>query len=388
MDGHRWAVRLTVGLVVFGLLGGCASVQSPSPSATPSAAPSGAAASESDLFADLTYRLDLPADWIVLGSSSYDAGLDAAPDVAGWLRQLDLSGPNSFRAYEPLPGAAGLRLAIKPSTTWNSATPGPLQDGSALAALSGVAAGPVGDLVPVGANAKASRFRWTQTLDWGNGSPSTRNCVGYVVMSEFDQVNVVFTYPAKTDRLAEVEAMMDTFVVLGNPVVSLPPGVTPAPTPTPFDKWASVAPTSSTTANHGDPSLEALLPDSIDGRTLTKESRTGEQMGMTDANSILATFGKHPSDLASATATAMPTANQAMLMIGVERLRGVPADQLLVATLKLMPDAKVSLTSRGGHQVTYVMYGAWPVWYYATGDLLYGVVGAEEDVAKVLAVLP
>lgn len=172
------------------------------------------------------------------------------------------------------------------------------------------------------------------------------------------------------------------------PVASLAPRVTLAPTPTPNDKRASVAPVSPTPASNGDPALEALLPDSVDGRVLTKTSTTGTQMGMTDADPILAAFGKHPSDLAGATATANPSANQPMLIIGIERLRGVQADQLLAATLKFMPDAKVSLTSLGGRQVTYVMYGAWPFWYYATGELLYQVVGSEEDAAKVLAGLP
>lgn len=387
MVGGSWARRLVAGVAIGGLLGGCAAGVNPSSSA----APSGSAVSRSDPFGSLTYRLDLPTDWIVLGSSSYDATLDAAPEVAGWLEQLELIGPNAFRAYEPLPDAAGLRLAINPSTTWNSLTPGPLRDGTALAALPGVTGEPIGDLVAVGVAAKGGRFRWTQTLDWGNGSPSARNCVGYAVWGEFDQVNVVFSYPAETNRLAEVEAMMATFEVLGNPVVSLPPGVTPTPSPTPFDKWASpppMPPMSPTPASHGDLALEALLPDSIDGRVLTKTSGTGEQMGMTDPDPILTAFGKHSSDLADATAFATPTANEPMLIIAVDRLRGVPADQLLVAMLERMPDAKVSRTSLGGHEVTYVVYGAWPVWYYATGELLYGVAGAEQDVAKALTNLP
>lgn len=338
-----------------------------------------------DAFADLTYRLDLPADWIVLGASSYDATLDSVPDVAIWLKQLDLVGSNAFRAYEPKPGAAGLRLAINPPSTWN---PAPLQDAGAISALPGVTGEPVGDMAPVGVVAKASRFRWTQSIAWGSGSPSARSCVGYFVMGEFDPVNVVFSYPAETDRLAEVEALMATFQVLGNPVVSLPPGVTPAPTPTPYDKWASTEPMSPMPTNHADPALEELLPNSIDGRTLTKESRTGEQMGMTDADPILTAFGKHPSDMASASATATPAVNQPPILIGVERLRGVPADQLLAAMLKSIPADEVSRTSLDGRQVTYVVHGAWPVWYYATGDLLYGIAMADEaTAAKVLAVL-
>lgn len=261
-------------------------------------------------------------------------------------------------------------------------------DLGAIASFPGATDAQSGTYVLVGETQKSVRFGWTQTIDWGSGIPSARICVGYFVMGEFDPVKVVLCYPAGTDRLTDVEALMSTFVVLGNPVASLPPGVTPAPTPTPFDKWASTAPMSPMPAGHGAPDLEALLPDSIDGRTLTKESNAGEQMGLTDADPILTAFGKHPSDLANAAAASNPTGNQAMLLVGVERLRGVPADQLLAARLKVIPDAKVSPSTLGGHPVTYVMYGAWPIWHYTTGELLYGIVGADDDVARVLAGLP
>jgi hypothetical protein len=252
-----------------------------------------------------------------------------------------------------------------------------------------VAGEPVGDLVPAGVVAKASRFRWTQSLDWGSGAPSARSCVGYFVMGEFDPVNVVFSYPAETDRLADIEALMATFVVLGNPVVRLPPGSRRLPRPRPSTSWRPPRRCRPMPTYHADPGLEALLPDSIDGRTLTKESRTGEQMGMTDADPILPAFGKHPSDIASASASAAPAANQPLLIIAVDRLRGVPADQLLAAMLKSIPADEVSHTSLDGRQVTYVVHGAWPVWYYATGDLVYGIALADENTAaRVLADFP
>jgi len=348
---------------------------------SPTLAPGAPSSQPADAFADLTYRLDLPADWIVLGSSSYDVTLDGVPDVANWLNQLDLVGPNALRAYEPLPGAAGLRIAINPPSPWRSALP-VLRDAGLVATLPGVTGEPIGDMVGIGVAAKGTRFRWTQTLDWGSGTPSARTCVGYEVMGEFDPVNVVFSYPAETDRLADVEALMASFEVLGNPVASLPPGVTMPPSPTPYDKYGSPAPMATF---HGDPALEALLPDSVDGVALTKESRTGVQMGLTDNDPFLAPFGKHPADLASASAVAT---QPPMLMVNVVRLRGVAADRLLAAALESVPGDAVSHVSLGGRQVTYVTYGAWPVWYYATGELLYGVAGLEETAAKVLAGLP
>jgi hypothetical protein len=345
--------------------------------------PTDTAPPAADAFAGLPFRLALPKTWIVQGSAAYDTAIDAGPDVVAWLKGLDLEGQNAFRAYEPLADAAGLRLAINPLLTWN---PSPLQDEGAIAALAGVTGKVSSDVLATGATWKAFGYRWTQEIDWGDGSPSARTCIGYFVMAEFNPVNVVFSYPAGTDRQAEVEAIVTTFEVLGNPVVSLPPGVTPAPSPTPYDKYGSPEPMPTF---HSDPSLEALLPDSVDGRTVTKESRTGVDMGMTDTDPMLKPFGKHPADMATGSGTAKPTETRAALLVGVTRLRGVPADQLMAVQLEQMPDAKVSTVSLGGREVTYVEYGAWPVWLYPTGELLYAVGLADEATAtKIFAALP
>jgi hypothetical protein len=167
---------------------------------------------------------------------------------------------------------------------------------------------------------------------------------------------------------------------------SPPPAATSTPSPTLSDEAGSPQPTATF---HSDLDLEALLPDTFDGRTVSKESRTGVDMGATDANPILGAFGKHPADLASASGTAEPTANQSALSIGVQRLRGVPARDVLAAQLEQIPDAKVSTVSLAGHDVTYVEYGAWPVWYYATGELLYAIGLSDEATAtRFLAKLP
>ena len=377
---QRWQPAAVAGLMAM-VLAAC-STGAPNPLPTGSSVPVAISPGPVDPFAGLPYRLDLPPDWAVLGTPAYDGAIDAVPDVAAWLKGLDLAGQNAFRAYEPLPGATGLRVAINPLQTWN---PSPLQEEGAVAALPGVTGKVSSDVLATGADWKAFGYRWDETMDWGDGSPSSRTCVGYFVMVD-NPVNVVFCYPAGTDRQAEIDALVSTFVVLGTPVFSLPPGETPTPSPTPYDKFASQEPLPTF---HADPALEALLPDAIDGRPVTKESRTGVEAGKTDTDPQLKAFGKQPADYADATGTLMPTADQPGGILGVYRLRGIPGDQLLAFWLAQMPDAKVSQVTLGGHEVTYVEYGAWPVWMYATGDLVYGVGLADEaTAAKFFAALP
>jgi hypothetical protein len=336
-----------------------------------------------DPFAGLPYRLDLPDGWVVLGTPAYDEAIDASPDVAAWLKGLDLDGQNAFRAYEPVAGAAGLRLAINALQTWN---PSPLQEEGAVAALPGVTGKVSSDVLATGADWKASGYRWDETIDWGDGSPSARTCVGYFVMVD-NPVNVVFCYPAATDRAKEVDALVSTFVVLGNPDFSLPPDETPTPSPTPYDKYASQEPLPTF---HADPAMEALLPDTLDGRPVTKESRTGVEAGKTDTDPLLKAFGKQPADYADATGTLLRTGDQPGGIIGVYRLRGVPGDQLLAFSLAQMPEAKVSKVTLGGHEVTYVEYGGWESWMFATGDLVYavGLDASEKTAAAFFAALP
>ena len=49
----------------------------------------------------------------------------------------------------------------------------------------------------------------------------------------------------------------------------------------------------------------------------------------------------------------------------------------------------MSTVSLAGHVVTYVEYGAWPVWYYPTGELLYAIGLSDEATAtRFFAKLP
>ena len=337
--------------------------------------------SPADPFAGLPYRLDLPAGWAVLGTPAYDGAIDASPDVAAWLKGLDLDGQNAFRAYEPVPGAAGLRLAINPLRTWN---PSPLQEEGAVAALPGVTGRVSSDVLATGADWKAFGYRWDETMDWGDGSPSARTCVGYFVMVD-NPVNVVFCYPAATDRAAESTPSCRRSWSWAPRSSACPRARRPRRRP----RRTTSSPRRNRCRFHADPALEALLPDTLDGRPVTKESRTGVEAGKTDGDPMLQQFGKQPADYASATGPSSRRRTGPRRILGVSRLRGVPGDKLLAFQLAQMPDAKVSQVTLGGHEVTYVEYGAWPTWMYATGDLVYGVgLAGEETAAAFFAGLP
>ncbi len=354
------------------LLVGCGSGGASPGGGTPSTitSPTGPLPSPVDPFAELTYRLDLPAGWIVMGTPEYLVALDAGTDVADWLAALGLQGPDAFRAYEPMPDAGGLRVAMNQNgSTWDSS--GPLQDATLLAGLPGVSGPPVGELVPVGSQYKASRFQWTQRLDWGDGQVSARQCVSYVVMGEYTPVSVVFTYPAGADRLADIEALMATMAVTGEPAGSSPAG------PTPYDKNASTAPQETP---HEALDLEELLPDTVGTVHFWKMSTVG--VGDEPGDPVFGQFGKTPADFASAMAQ---SDTPPLFIIGVLRLSGVPGSELLTANLREVPADEIEPRTVAGRAVTYVAQGAWPVWYWTEGELVFAVAAIDEG--QVLAAM-
>lgn len=375
-------IRLPAGVLVAAVFAACGAGGGATPGSAASVSPPTTV--EGGPFADRTYRLDLPAGWVVFGSPAYDTAIDETPDVAAWLDALDLAGANAFRAYEPAPEAGGLRLYINPASPWRAGDDHPLR-GTIRETLAGVTDEPIGELVPLGTTAKATRFRWTEEMDWGSGAPSARAVVGYEIMGEFDPVYVAWSWPADTDRLAEVEALMETFEVLGNAIASLPPGATIPPSPTPFDKLDPPSEPPATPVPHAVPDLEALLPDRVGDVVLEKRSQTGVDMGLAADDPILAPFGKQPADLE--TATAMP-AEPPLLIVGVTRLRGVPAEDVLAEILAQVPADEATRTSLAGRAATYVTHGAWPVWYVTSGELLFGISGIEEQAAEAAKELP
>lgn len=373
-------LRISMTLVIAAPLAACAGAgpadrTAPADGTAP-ADTTPAPTTEQDAFAGLPYRLDLPGDWITIDSGDYDTALDSTPDMQAWLAGLGLEGQNAFRGYEPVDGGAGLRLAVNPQRTWN---PSPLQEEGAVAALPGVTGKVDSDVLAVGGTWKAFGYRWTESMDWGDGGPSSRDCVGYFVMVDPNPVNVVFCYPSGTDRREEVEAIVATFEMTGTPEFSLSPGETPTPAPTPFDKYGSPEPS---TAAHMSPELEALLPDLLGGWPVEKESWTGAAAGMVVDDPVLLAFGKQPADIASAQGVVQPGEQRPAAFLGVHRLQGVTGEALLAAMLDTTPDAKVSQVTLGGHQVKFIEYGAWPVWRYATGDVVYSMGLGDQAMAE------
>lgn len=347
----------------------------PSADPTPTASP--------DPFAGLPYRLDLPPDWITRGSSAYNTTLDSTPDMRAWLAGLGLEGPNAFRAYEPATGGEGLRLAVNPQRTWN---PSPLQEEGSVAALPGVSGKVSSDVVATGAGWKAFGYRWTESMDWGSGTPTPRDCVGYFVMVDPNPTNVVLCYPAGSSRAGDAQTIATTFRMTGTPVFTPPPGTAPTPSPTPYDKYASPAPSA---ASHVAPDLEALLPDTIDGKKVDKESWTGVESMMAADSPILVALGKRPEDYASARGLAGLGGPGPFIAFGVKRVAGVTGADLLKADFAIMSDAKLTPTTIAGHHVTRVEYGMMPYWVYATGDVVYELGMTDEaTAAEFFAALP
>lgn len=156
--------------------------------------------------------------------------------------------------------------------------------------------------------------------------------------------------------------------------------VTPIPPPTPVVTPAttpgSLVPVAT---DHADPALEARLPDNVDGIALTKKSYTADQISERP-DPRLVSLGKDPAELTIATASHLGP--PMVIVIWLERLRGVSGDQLLAATLESMPGAPASQASLGGHEVTVVDGGTLrSTWHWATGDLLYRITTFSEETA-------
>src|SRR5262249_15065095 len=149
------------------------------------------------------------------------------------------------------------------------------------------------------------------------------------------------------------------------PVVTPTPTEAPAPTPSPTDELLSPEPTCPATVLdapfcHGEPDLEARLPDSLNGTTLPKFSYGGVPPGpdrcqVQQDQTLVTSLGKTLDDMQSAGAVYSPKPD--FLLIAI-RIPGTNAKSWLPAIFSPKPVCRspipktVTTVKVGSHFVT------------------------------------
>lgn len=175
--------------------------------------------------------------------------------------------------------------------------------------------------------------------------------------------------------------------------LATPAPVTPAPTIAPTeDPGVSFALPSIVP---GDADLEALLPDELGGKSVTKLSLGGESFlggspgsGTDDIAAMLEQFDKEPSDLSVA------FGGTADISITAYKVNGVPATEAYAVYLQLAQDAGGGVATDatlGGKAVKKVVSPDGTVYVYTSGDVLFSVVGdgvAPQILSEAFSKLP
>jgi hypothetical protein len=163
---------------------------------------------------------------------------------------------------------------------------------------------------------------------------------------------------------------------------------------------ASLLPESSDSAqpeSHAAPALEALLPKSLNGTTLTSQSVTGDTLlsddGWSNAfSTFLASAGKTPTDLLYAEAYDPVGATD--LTVYAYQITGVSAADVDKTVLKAWKANETSFTTKtatvGGKKVTQGTISSMSLdgYWYEHGDVVFEVQTSDATVAaNVLAAL-
>lgn len=150
--------------------------------------------------------------------------------------------------------------------------------------------------------------------------------------------------------------------------------------------------------SHDAPALEALLPKSLNGTTLTSQSVTGDTLlsddGWSNAfSTFLASAGKTPVDLLFAQAYDPSGATD--LTVGVYQITGVSAADVDKTVLKAWKANDATLTTKtatvGGKKVTQGTIPSMSLdgYWYEHGNVVFEVETSDATVAaNVLAALP
>jgi hypothetical protein len=289
----------------------------PSPAASASPAPTLAAAGS---FADLPFSLDLPDGWVFGTPQDVAATLKelAASDAADAQRLQSIldQAPTTtsvFVAYQTSssegipPSLSCNTLDLGTMSAADAMTLGETQNRDAIAGLPGIVGEPVADRVslPVG---ETVRIRWRSTA-FGEDATS----LGYQFVAGPTVFTCVFTSATTTAAMhqPEFEAILATFRAL-----------TPAASATPAGTSGSDCPTMGELV-HQAPEIEALLPDVVQDRPLTRWSVRGEcwlELTISDA-------AARAQVVASATTPANPNPiDPAQLVYGVAGRSDTSAD--------------------------------------------------------------
>jgi len=152
--------------------------------------------------------------------------------------------------------------------------------------------------------------------------------------------------------------------------------------------------------NHGDPALEAFLPDNINGTPLVRYSLTLEQLFEQGGDeetitAFLTTLGKTPAD--GSYAGAHDPSGVVGGGINAFKVAGADATLLLAGITELEKSdlgesATTTQATVGGKNVTVLSVGSEvndTVWLYGYGDVVFVVHAANEaEPAAYLATLP
>ncbi len=154
---------------------------------------------------------------------------------------------------------------------------------------------------------------------------------------------------------------------------------------------------SAAAASHVSPDLEALLPHSVGGTTLSSQSVLGSTALRSDATSqaliaSLKKLGKTPADLEIA--EAYDAAGKLPMRLFGFRVKGVAGSDIAAAIVDSWMAATAGSPVRsdvtiGGQKLTKVAYAQGGADYvYATGDTVFDIETTDETlVSKVLALL-
>lgn len=211
----------------------------------------------------------------------------------------------------------------------------------------------------------------------------------------------------KRARLAAAAGLLAVSLAACSGGSGASPSATPSPSPTPAATPVPGSGAALPSIGNSDPALEALIPDTIDGITLHKQSMKASDFmssGQMDAQSqaFLNALGVPPSTVSVAFGFGADAATQAALGIFAFKAPGAGAQRLLsvfetTAATQASPGTGGSgaydwqSTTVGGKQVREASEPSQPglkIYLYATNDVLFLVTGSAGPSADAIKALP